>query len=284
MSIASAHISREALSDMVQIFQSQSWTMKLHEELTELWSLCSTREQQLLLKDLILDFCMFDSCSEAKACEDFNKQIHAWGLTANNTWIVAVANTGEVDGSSAALQKLKNKVLPFETWHSRFVSNIPDSTKIIENGDNVVLFDDFIGSGKKMEKKVNWIRKILCQKNTININLYCASFCGMHAGVEHIKNNLTLPIFSAIVLKRGISDRYTGTELSNAIKTMKEIEAELGASYKSKKLTDYSFGFDRSETLYCAMNDNCPNNVFPVLWWAIKKNNIPFKTLLRRAG
>ena len=284
MIIAAAHISADALNDMFQLYDAQPWVKQLHEELTELWSICSSRHQQILVRDLIKEFCMFDAELEAIACKKFNQQIHAWELKPNTTWIVAVANSNEVDGSTAGLQKLKNKVLPYESWHSRFISNIPSAGGVIKNGDHIVLFDDFIGTGKKMLRKIGWLSDILNERGIEEFSISCACFSGMEFGIRHLAEQSNVPVFSSIFLKRGISERYTGDELTSALAHMKELEDQLAPAYKGKKLTDYTLGYEKSESLYCAINDNCPNNVFPILWWAIRRNNTPFKTLLQRAG
>jgi len=284
MSIAAAQISPEALYDMLQLFDAQPWTKRLHEELAELWALCISRNQQLLLRELIKDFCMLDADKELNACKEFNTQIQDWKLNPTNTWVVAVANADEIDGSTAGLQKLKNKVHPHEEWHSRFISNIPSSAEKINNGDNVILFDDFIGTGKKMARKILWLKKLLLQRGVGDFKIFCACFTGMQFGIKHLIDESNRPVFASISLKRGISERYVGDELTNALSVMKEIEGQLGETYRNKKLVDYTLGFEQSETLYCAANDNCPNNVFPILWWSIRKNKRPFKTLLQRAG
>lgn len=284
MTIAAAQISADALHDMIELFNAQPWTKNRHEELTELWNICISRDQQLLIKDLINNFFIFDYEHEENSCNKFNTQIHNWGLQPSKTWIVAVANKSEVDGSTAALQKLKNKVLPYEDWHSRFLPNIPEAAEKIKNNANVVLFDDFLGTGNKMVRKVEWIKKLLNDKGIKNINFFCACFSGMEFGIQHIQKTLGIPIFTANSLKRGISERYTGNQLERAVELMKQIEEQLNPNYKNKKLSEYTFGYKKSEALYYAINDNCPNNVFPIFWWPIKKNKIPFKTMLRRAG
>lgn len=284
MTIAAAHISADALNDMFQLYDSQPWTRQLHEELAELWALCSTRPQQVLMRDLIKEFCMFDATREAVACKQFNDQIQAWNLLPCDTWIVAVANADEVDGSTAGLQKLKNKVLPYESWHARFIANIPSAGTLIKEGDNIVLFDDFVGTGKKMVRKIAWITKILHDKGIEKFSVYCACFSGMEFGLKHLTDASKVPVFFSISLKKGITERYADDELTAAIDNMNALEEQLAPSYKSKKLADYNLGYERSESLYCATNDNCPNNVFPVLWWALRKDKKPFKTLLQRAG
>jgi hypothetical protein len=284
MSLAAAPISAEALYDILQIFEAQPWTKQLHEELAELWSLCTSRPQQILMRDLIGKFCMFDTAREEAACKAFNEQIQTWGLKSSDTWIVAVANADEVDGSTAGLQKLKNKVIPYESWHARFLSNIPSAAAKIQNGQNIVLFDDFIGSGKKMGRKIAWITKILQERGIEKFNVFCACFSGMKFGIQHLNDESGVPIFSHISLNRGISENYPTEEAKVALKLMAEIEENLAPKYRGKQLTEYMLGYEKSEALYCAANDNCPNNVFPIFWWPLRSNEKPFKTLLRRAG
>lgn len=229
---------------------------------------------------------MLDSERESDACSEFNKKIQIWGLKPETTWIVAVANSEEVDGSTAGLQKLKNKVMPYEDWHSRFIPNIPTAVNKIENGDNVVLFDDFIGSGKKFVRKVAWLKRLLEQNGVNQVSVYCSCFVGMKLGVEYVEKQLNTHVFNFISLSRGIADNYSGQDLMAALETMKAIEGELLPSYRNKKIDDYSFGYEKSEALYCAINDNCPNNVFPIFWWPKKNSHLPasYGTLLRRAG
>lgn len=284
MSLAAAPISAEALYDILQIFDSQPWTKRLHEELAELWSLCTSRAQQMLMKELIEKFCMFDATHEESACRAFNEQVQAWGLEPGNTWIVAVANSAEIDGSTAGLQKLKNKVFPYEEWHSRFISNIPAAADMIKEGQNVVLFDDFIGSGKKMVRKIAWVKKILKERGIENFNVYCACFSGMKFGLKHLANESGAPVFAHIQLNKGITENFDPEKAEIALGLMSEIESNLAPKYRGKELKEYMLGYEKSETLYCAINDNCPNNVFPIFWWPIKKEGHPFKTLLRRAG
>jgi hypothetical protein len=227
---------------------------------------------------------MLDTDKELAACTAINHQIKAWALEPHNTWVVAVADSGEVDGSSAGLQRLKNKITPFEQWHARLVSDIPSAGKKIKSEDCVVLFDDFVGTGSKMIRKQKWLLRILGDLGVKDVKIYFACFAGMEFGLNEISTTLSAPVFAAIALKRAITESLPADRVSVAAALMQQIEGELAPNYKNKKLADYSFGYQKSEALYCAANDNCPNNVFPVLWWAMRKGNKPFKTLLKRAG
>lgn len=284
MSLIAAKMSPVALKDMIDLFSRQPWLLNLPEELAELWDICEHRDEQTLLKTLISDFCIFDAEKEMLACQGINEKIQSWGLSPLSTWIVATANKDEVDGSTAGLQKLKNKIKPLEDWHSRFVGNIPAAVSTVKSGQSIILFDDFIGSGSKMIKKRDWIAKLLAAEGIVDVKYYYVSFAGMNFGIDYIMKNSQSEVYSHLCLGKGISDRFPPGDAKKMIEIMLRIESRLGIKYKNKKLEEYSLGYKKSEALYCGQNDNCPNNVFPVLWWPILRSGEKFKTILARAG
>ncbi|MDN2699154.1 hypothetical protein O0882_22825 [Janthinobacterium sp. SUN073] len=275
---------QDVLQDMFDLIDIQPWIKNHSGELTDLWNICDTREEQLLLKTLISDFCMFDQQKEILACKKIDEKIQSWGLSYKNTWIVATANAGEVDGSTAGLQKLKNKIHPTDDWHLRTIGNIPAAVAKIKDGDTIVLFDDFIGSGKTMVRKKNWLNSLLEKEKIKEVKYYFLAFSGMKFGIDHIRLNTGCEVYSHISLQKAITEKYDVLEASHMTTTMRTIEAKLGVTYKRKKIAEYSLGYEESEALYCVQNDNCPNNVFPILWWPLLKDGTRLRTLLTRAG
>ena len=148
----------------------------------------------------------------------------------------------------------------------------------------VVVFDDFIGSGNKAIRRANWLKRLANDKGVTEINFFYLSLAAMEFGLRNIYEQVGGPVFSSFPLKKGITERYSSAEADFYIKLMLNIESRLGKRYKRKKLDDYSMGYSSSETLYCAENDNCPNNVFPVFWWRVLRDGLTFRTILNRAG
>ncbi|WP_433690152.1 phosphoribosyltransferase-like protein [Pseudomonas monteilii] len=274
----------EFLHDMLDIFEHQSWTKELTHELTDLWNLCEKREEQELLKSLIKDFCIFDAKMEKQAQIAIDDKVQELGLKPKSTWIVGAANRSEIDGSSAALQRLKNKIEPCEEWHSRFLPNIPEAVEKVKEGQTVILFDDFIGSGKKMVDKGTWLRKLLATKEVNEFKMIYMSLSAMKFGLDRIVKDTGCEAFAHNILQKAISEKHPPAQAAVLIETMRKIESRLDETYRQKSIKEYSLGFGESEALYCAENDNCPNNVFPVFWWPRLKSGTPFKTILRRAG
>lgn len=283
MTIAAERITEAALLDMIEIFNSQPWTMSMHAELTALWAICDSREQQELLKFLICRFIVLDHALEISTCKEIDGAFQRWGLVPGNTRVVAVADGGEVDGSTAGLQKLKNKISPAISWHSRFYSNIPAVSPDMCNGEVIVLFDDFIGTGKKFCDKVDWVLKI-AQDNGVDVSIKGVAFAGMEFGVDQVRAKCGIELFVPNLLKKGISELKPADEVASSVAIMEEIEAKLARRIKSRRLDNFLFGYGRSECLYFACNDNCPNNVFPVFWWRKLSGGGEFPTLLTRVG
>lgn len=284
MSLVAAKVSADVLYDMIEIVEAQTWVKEYLDEFSDLWNICDQRSEQVFLKEMIKEFVILDSAKERKAYKDLDANITAWSLRPETTWIVAACNDIEIDGSVAAMQKLKNKLTPYDDWHTRMLPSIPSGAKSIRNGDFVVLFDDFIGSGGKLIKKAKWLTKLLSQSGVEDFTLYYMSVAGMRFGCDRIANETGCEVFTAVSLDRAISDKYEPKVADEYKRLMLGLEQKLHEDYKRKKIKDYSLGFSKSEALYCVENDNCPNNVFPVFWWARLKSGDRFRTLLRRAG
>lgn len=284
MSLVAQKITADALGDMLEMFEVQPWLKLSYVEMTELWGICESRLEQILLKKLLINFCVLDAVKENSACIGIAEKIKQWGLSFDTCWIVAVANKDEIDGSTAGLQKLKNKITPIDCWHSRMISSIPSAVDKIKTGDNIILFDDFIGSGGKMVRKKNWLVKLLGQNQVGNNQFFHVGFSGMRFGVKHVADLTGDAVYVKHTLLKGISESYPAAEALEMTDLMLRIESRLGESYKGKKISDYSLGFGKSEALYCGQNDNCPNNVFPILWWPTRKIGENAKTVLSRAG
>ncbi|EIU7190176.1 hypothetical protein F6V05_29045 [Pseudomonas aeruginosa] len=284
MSLVAPKVDPDVLYDMIDIAGYQSWVKGCLKEFAELWNLCEIRDEQVFLREIIKRFVVLEGMLEAQAYANVAEKFGSLGLNPKSTWFVAAANSKEIDGSTAALQKLKNKITPYEIWHSRMLPNIPAASKLVKNGDTVVLFDDFIGTGGKLVTKGDWLLRNLADESVSDVGLIYFSVAGMGFGVENIRRDTGRMAFSGISLSKGISDFSEAEKVEEYKALMRRIESRLCDNYRNKKIEEYSLGFGESEALYFVLNDNCPNNVFPVFWWSLLKDGSRFNTLLQRAG
>lgn len=143
----------------------------------------------------------------------------------------------------------------------RLFSLINDSGKSI-----IVLVDDFIGTGETALGAVEYIHKLIPSIKDNN-HIVILSIIAMREGINNLDSQ-HIKVYSKKICVRGISDEYTGPELSRAIAIMHSIESKI------KKLDrEMEFGYKRSEALVCM--ERCPNNTFPIYWQL--KNIAPYE-------
>jgi hypothetical protein len=161
--------------------------------------------------------------------------------------------------------------------HNLFVSNLTHLVGSAEKG-NLVLVDEFIGTGETAEKKVKWLRAELA-KSGATPKIYFGVVAGMQAGLERLKPMVD-GVFAAHVLTRGISDFYPVGEAEQHLDAMLALERQLGPETRRGTLKKHSLGYKKSETVYSRSNGNTPNNVFPIFWWDVRSDGSDRRSLL----
>lgn len=285
MSIAAAKIPPEAFSDLMDLLERSSWLKYYYNSLIELWNFCDLNDQQQLLKELFLRFSFIDSFQLDEIGKKIAKHIcQDLDLKPINTKIVAIADSNKPDGSVAGVQFLKNKFSVHDNWKEQnFISSITSAAYDAKNNDNIILFDDFIGSGKTINDKLVYFRKTLAERKIRIKSLNVISFAAMSFGLIKIKEDSGLDVFTAIELKKGITEFNTPEEAEKKIKLMTDLEHKLKPTMKGLKLRDHHLGYGRSEALFQISGYNCPNNLFPIFWWPLDKDSIQRNTLFNRA-
>lgn len=245
------------------------WLKTCDEGFMELWySTKGDINQKKLVLYLIHNFLYVDSNRADVFCERIVRQItEVWGLQPRNTTITATCDNSNPDGSQLMVQKLKNR-FPFH-WHEfDFSNSLPEALyKKIHSNDNLVICDDFVGTGLTIGRKTEYALKVIRERELENVQIYIVSFAAM----QFSKKAILYPFYSCEWLPKGISETLTGDNLVIATRIMEEMERilnpKIGRQYLPK------FGFERSESLYNYENDNIPNNVFPIFWWKKYKDN-----------
>ena len=254
----------------------------LHYEpdgLFELWCLAENEEQKKLIEFLIRNFLYINDKELDSGCKAIVNYIESeWKLTAENTLISATCDNSNPDGSQMIIQKIKNKFS--ESWREwMFYNSLPVVANKIKNNYNVVLIDDFIGTGDTIDRKVQYLLKELTVRKVDNISIYIVSLAAMNFAKESM-DKLKIPYYSVHWLSKGISEKINLDRRTNAIKAMEALEAKLKEKVSRRKLQN--FGYKKSESLFALGSCNIPNNVFPIFWWTHLKDGTLRKTLFHR--
>lgn len=158
----------------------------------------------------------------------------------------------------ALLPRLDNKIT------IEIINNFSEFKSLqLGNNKNLLLVDDFIGSGETLNNcfdKIKTLNSTLLNK-TDNIFILTIAIT---KNILNILNNYS--ILYEIMINKGISDFYTNDKLTIYKKSMSNIENRI---FKLNWLTKYSFGYNQQECLISMLR--CPDNTFPIFWGKYKK-------------
>jgi hypothetical protein len=144
-----------------------------------------------------------------------------------------------------------------------------------------ILFDDFIGSGSTLYRQANAFVQRLRTENVPDVNVKLMALAGMSLARPNL-DQLGLEYYCPVWLERGISDAYAGPDLQHKTLMMEALEEALALKCGKLKLEKYRFGYKRSESLYCVLGYNVPNNVFPVFWWPQSRSGAVRRPIFNR--
>jgi len=276
--MAAKKIDAKLFRAVFQLVSARPWLEQRDEAVIEMLNDCETDRQQALVLNLLERFKFSNSSDLGASAKSIAEHITVvWALTPLTTAIVAIADRNESDGSHFLLKALAQKFSREDGWSDvNFFGHITSVADLDVNFTNIVLVDDFIGTGKKITRKVKWAREIL-QAQPIVRRLYICSMAGMNFS-KPLLNGLNIEYFCTTWLSKGIADFYTGEQLTAAIEDMTALEKTL------KELgSDYRFGYKKSEAMYYHEPYNVSNNVFPLFWWG-KSDQRRFRKALFSRG
>lgn len=276
----SAKIDHDVFIKLTKLMNNQVWLQEESEALIELWNLCKFESEQELVFNLLMRFNYIASGDIKKYGKEIADHIlNIWNLQWKGTRIVAVSDNREADGSLMFIQSIKNKFVTNNWKENNFINNIGDGQRLARKNYNIILLDDFIGTGDTIKRRIEWFQQKLSEKKKENVTLYVICLAALEVA-KPILDSMGVKYFSPLWLKRGISDHFSGDELKSAIENMKRIETEFAPKYNGQPMP--SFGYKKSEALFAIDAFNVPNNVFPVFWWPVLNNLEQRNTILKR--
>lgn len=275
-------LERSVFASIFALTRGQKWLELKSEEIFETLSLCATPEETELVVDLLGRFHFTNASEHLKKLEKLSKHIAgSWNCDPQKTIIVALERGNCADSSSRIVQDLKAPFAYLDGWKTpNFISRLGDAVELSSDDTTIVVVDDFAGTGGSINKKVTWLRDRLQEVDkspTIRVAVVSAMMQS-----KDLLEAVVDDFFALEWLPRGISDHYDGAPLATAVTAMERLETELAKRIGNKKLTDYHFGWQRSEAIFYTEGANPPNNNFPIFWWPLLKGKKERNPILRR--
>ncbi|WP_447989776.1 phosphoribosyltransferase-like protein [Achromobacter spanius] len=196
----------------------------------------------------------------------------AWHLDPDDTMIVGLSEPNKTCGSTAYVRAIELQ-LP-RCWDKSINTNFVSAFRHRDGQKNLILIDDFIGTGEKLNKKIESLRN---NPKTQSYTIHAISFAGMSFGIDFLSNKLSGRLHSELKLERAISNEDPIERGLHLIEQMESLEKGIFT-----KPGAYTFGYKKSETAFYLEATNIPNNNFPILWWDKYSDETPRETLFSR--
>ena len=270
---------REDFNKYYKLLPRQNWLSEKENELINLLTSCKNEAQKDLIFDLLEDFHYLNSDIFTKYLELIAGYIiNDTGFEIEKTQIVGMTMDSNPDSSQWLLHQLK-PILTKKGWNNVKITTSfhRGVRKLNKDGlTQLVLVDEFIGSGQSIEGRIRYLR----DKAKKEYEIKACFIAGMEYGINRVSENFA-EFKCFIPLKKGISDKYSSPKSERAILHMSELESYLLQQINKKKLKDYHLGFNQAEALYSSYG-NTPNSVFPFFWWPYDRQKSPRNPILIR--
>lgn len=144
---------------------------------------------------------------------------------------------------------------------------------------DVVLIDEFIGTGRSFLGRVRSMRSQFVGGNKKIPKLHGIAIAGMSNGLREIAHGFdSLNVCTS--LTKGIQGMAPRQSMATEYSLMATMENELCANIDGNDVP--RLGDGSCEALYARSLGNCPNSVFPIFWWPKGSSNLKRSPLFTR--
>lgn len=270
---------KDSYAKLMKLYAKQKWLLEKSTSLEELIKFCG--EETDLIFSLLEKFTnLDDTILNLYLQEISNHIINDSGFIESTSQIVAMTFNEEADSGQKTLDQIKIPLFKNGWKNLKTVNTIGKCTKQYKEGKTqIIIIDEFIGSGKTVKTQVAWIKKNVSGP----VEILCCFIAGIKESIELLTSE-GINIFCPLQLDKGISGHYKDEALIDAKQIMFFLESKLAATINGKNLSDYTFGYGEAEALLSMQgcNGNTPNSVFPIFWWLQDENYKERHTLLTR--
>lgn len=234
---------------------------------------CQTVEELSVIEHILgtLKYCT--SADLEVAATDASSTIeNVWNLNPENSILVGLAEPNKTCGSSAYVRAIETN-LP-RSWAPSIYTNFVSAFRKKNENINLVIVDDFIGTGNKIAKKIKSLKD---NPKTQDYIIHVVAFAGMAHGLSYVSDIVMGRLHKKFELKKCISESTPASNVEILTKSMSRLESLIFSN-----INTYSFGYGKSEAAFFLEAANIPNNNFPILWWENYADNSPRKTLFTR--
>ncbi len=281
-------MNKESFIMISKLVLKQPWLIPKLDKLHDiLYSDCSEELSRNLIYELLDRFLYVDTAMHHAHMTDLALEIVSEpGIEDVNTQIVAMCADWNSDSSLEIIYNLK-PLMEAHGWRqcsivNRFTHALKNYRETKHN--NIVLVDDFIGSGQTVLGRIKTIRSQFDDSKVTDYTIRVKVLASTRAGLDNLTNS-GVQVTAQKIINKGIDDYYDPIAAAEHRARMLAIESLLSKGYLSREGEREmpSLGYNGAQATYCRENANTPNSVFPVFWWPFKVDGSERSVVLVRA-
>lgn len=275
--------SREKFNTVFTLLARQPWLGAKHQELVHmLFDECQCERSREMLINIVSGFFYLSGDQYNRALDSLAQEVVAQEDYKFKSQVVAMAVDSGADSSHEVLYNLKFvfSALGWLDFKGVSLSTAAYKTYIRTGRNNIVVVDDFVGSGKTV---INRHKLITSQFKDNKVTDYTISFkvlVSTQAGLQAVRDE-GIAITAQHEIKKAIDDVYPEQVAAEYRALMLALEDGLSKEYGGREMP--SLGYNGAQAAFCRERANTPNSVFPIFWWPFKTNLDARMTILLRA-
>lgn len=275
--------SKEKFNTVFTLLTRQPWLGTKRDELTHmLFDECQCDRSRDMIINIVSGFFYLSGDKYNDALESLAREIAAEEDYQRITQVVAMAVDSGADSSQEVVYNLKFicTKLGWLDFKGVSLSTAAYRTYTKTNRNNIVVVDDFVGSGQTVK---NRHKAITAQFKDNNVTDYAISFKVLVAtkdGLQAVRD-AGITITAQHEIHKAIDDCYPDEVAAEYRALMLALEDGLSKEYGGRAMP--SLGFNDAQAAFCREQANTPNSVFPIFWWPFRDNLNLRLTILHRA-
>lgn len=221
-------------NSMISLCTKHKWLIPKTENLFHLYSECSRLDEAELVTELLDRFTMIkeDERNEGYCLmADYISSV----FIPNETLIVAMTKSGSPDSGQKVLTELRTFLVERGIRTDNYLNRF-DNLSFKKHGKfkQIIVVDEFLGSGKTLSQRVREINGIFPLIKSVHFCL----LAGMSHTIRLLEEDLpaNVKVFCHYKLKRGIWGYNSGLDLIEKTTTMINLEGRLSQLIGTKKL------------------------------------------------
>src|SRR6266403_409747 len=253
---------------LLELHRTHRWITDKEKPLLHLMSECNSPVARDLVITLLSRFRYFDlNEAQVMVASLVSDATDRWELNPDSTFFAGISDSASASSGQLVLNWAKHKLAATGNWQKdRFLNDCPRAAHEIVDGGAIVFVDDFVGTGRTLARKSEWVRKQLGVRKVAGVRIFLIALSSMQGAKTAIMES-TEDSQIGEYLVPGISGYSFGTELDALTAEMLKLENRLSPNLGRRKMP--SFGYAKSESLYSLNETSTPNNVFPIFWWPV---------------